>query len=190
MKFFAVTLGLFAADVLSAAVAVDAGTAIARDIPIVRQINVITGVLDAVGTDIDELDAAVLAFTGNSANVEARAADLINTLTTGKTTVDASASLSLADALGLQGPVQELTDQAEKLKNDFIAKRPVIISNKLCGRSRTILGNINTNANALINSVILKVPSAARPIAESLAKDLRDILAEVVAAFSTANCPA
>jgi hypothetical protein len=189
MKFFAVTLGLFAADVLSAAVAVDVGTAIARDIPIARQISVITGVLDAVGTDIDELDAAVLALTGNSANVEARAAELITTLQTGKTTVDASASLSLADALGLQGPVQELTDQAGKLKDDFIAKRPVIISNSLCARARTITANIATNSNALIDSVIAKVPAAARPIAESLAADLRDILAEAAAAFTTANCP-
>lgn len=155
-----------------------------------RDLATITGVLDNVDTDLNELDTAVNAYSGGNANsVISAANDLISTINAGKTTVDGQPMLSLQDSLALQGPVETLTDSATTLVDDLTAKRPLISSNGLCGTTRGLVTSIDTAANALISSVVSKVPSAAQSIAERLVRDLKAELTRAKTNFNTANCP-
>lgn len=155
-----------------------------------RDLATITGVLSKVDTGINNLDTAVKAYTGGSGtNIISVANTLISTINAGKTTVDGQPQLSLADSLALQGPVKTITNSATTLVDDLTAKRSLIISNKLCATTRGLVTKIDSSANALIDSVVSKVPAAAQGIAEGLVADLKAVLAKAKANFSTANCP-
>lgn len=158
---------------------------------VLRDLATFEAVLDSVDTGINNLDTAVNAYTGGpGTNVINVSNQLITTINTGKTTIDGQPQLTLSEALALQGPVEALTDSATTLVDDLTTKRPLFISNNLCNTARGLVGRINTSSNALINSVVAKVPSGAQGIAERLVRDLRAQLTRATTNFNAANCPA
>lgn len=156
-----------------------------------RDLATFESVLGDVDTDINKLDTAVKAYTGGAGtNVINAANELTGTINSGKTTIDGQPQLTLSEALALQDPVETLTASTKTLVDDLTGKRSSIISNKLCATTRGLVGKIDTSANALINSVVSKVPSAAQSIAERLVRDLRSELARAKTNFNAENCPA
>ncbi|KAF5603300.1 cell wall protein [Fusarium pseudocircinatum] len=176
------------AGFLSLALASPSG--VIRDPPslVQRDLATITGVLNDVGSGIDDLDSAVKAFKGDSDPVVDAAESLVSVINDGKTKVDKSDDLSLSDALGLQDPVKDLTKQAETLTDDLKAKKPQLQEAGLCGTTRAQISNINDASKKLIASVVSKVPEAAQGIAEDLASGLTDVLNDAQDAFSEKNC--
>ncbi|KAL3956740.1 hypothetical protein ACCO45_009586 [Purpureocillium lilacinum] len=154
----------------------------------VRDLATVTGVISNVGNEIDNLDKAAKAFSGDQKPVVAAAEKLIQALKDGKTKVAGSDDLSLADALGLQEPVKALQAKGETLEKDFKAKRSEVEKAGACGTVRQNLGDINENSQALISAVVSKVPKDAQAIAKSLADGLTKVLNQAQDDFSEANC--
>ena len=156
-----------------------------------RDLATFETVLENVDTGINDLNTAVSAYTGGpGTNVISVANQLVTTINNGKTTIDAQPQLTLSEALALQQPVKTLTSSATTLVDSLTAKRPLFISNTLCTTARGLVGRISTSSNALINSVVAKVPSAAQGIAERLVRDLRAELTRAQTVVNAANCPA
>jgi len=152
------------------------------------QLPVVQGVLDKVGSGIDALDSAAKGFNGDVAAVKSKADALVAAIKSGKTTIDGSSDLTLNDALGLTTPVQALTKKGQALADDFKAKRSDVEKAGACDTVRSELSDINTNSQALIKSVVSKVPTAAQSIAQQLADGLTQVLNQAQTDFSEANC--
>lgn len=152
------------------------------------QITVIQGVLTEVGGGIDGLNSAASSFNGDVDAVKSKADALVSAIKSGKTKVDGSSDLTLNDALGLTDPVQALTKKGQSLADNFKAKRSDVEKAGACGTVRTELKDINDNSQALIKSVVSKVPKDAQTIAESLAAGLTKVLNQAQDDFSESNC--
>ncbi|KID83151.1 cell wall protein [Metarhizium guizhouense ARSEF 977] len=152
------------------------------------QITVIQGVLSKVSDGIDGLNTAATGFNGDVDAVKSKADALNSAIQNGKTTVDGSKDLTLTDALGLTDPVQALTKKGQSLADNFKAKRSEVEKAGACGTVRQQLTDINSNSNALIKSVVSKVPQDAQSIAGNLASGLTKVLEQAESDFSEANC--
>ncbi|KFG77887.1 cell wall protein [Metarhizium anisopliae] len=152
------------------------------------QITVIQGVLTSVGSGIDGLNSAANGFNGDVDAVKSKADALVSAIKSGKTKVDSSSDLTLTDALGLTDPVQSLTKKGQTLADNFKAKRSDVEKAGACGTVRSELSDINTNSQALIKSVVSKVPQDAQTIAQSLAAGLTKVLGQAQDDFSESNC--
>ncbi|KAG6120034.1 hypothetical protein E4U13_007000 [Claviceps humidiphila] len=151
-------------------------------------LQVVKTVLSDVSSGIESLDTAAKGFGGDVGAVKSKADSLIATLKKGKSTVDGSSDLTLQDAIGLSEPVQGLTKKGQSLLDTFKAKRSDVEKAAACGTVRGELKDINDNSNALIKSVVGKVPKDAQTIAEGLAAGLTKVLAQAQDDFSEANC--
>ncbi|OAQ59861.1 hydrophobic surface binding protein A domain-containing protein [Pochonia chlamydosporia 170] len=152
------------------------------------QISVINSVLSSVSSGIEALDTAAKGFNGDVDAVKSKADALVSAIKAGKTKVDGSKDLTLTDALGLTDPVQALTKKGQTLADDFKAKRSDVEKAGACGTVREELGDINTNSQALIKSVVSKVPKDAQSIAQQLADGLTKVLNQAQDDFSESNC--
>lgn len=166
----------------SAAIAVIAAAGAYADLQAVKS------VLSDVSQSIDSLNTAANGFDGNVDGVKSKADDLVSTIKKGKTTVDGSSDLQLEDAVGLTGPVQALTKKGQSLADNFKAKRSEVEKAGACGTVREELKDINDNSQALIKSVVSKVPKDAQSIAQSLASGLTKVLSQAQDDFSESNC--
>ncbi|KAG6005290.1 hypothetical protein E4U21_000265 [Claviceps maximensis] len=152
------------------------------------QIDVIKTALGAVSTGIESLDTAAQGFAGNIEDVKSKADSLVASIKKGKTTVDGSSDLTIQEALGLTDPVQDLTKKSRALLATFKTKRSDVEKAGACDTVRGELKDINDNSEALITSVVSKVPKDAQSIAKSLAFELTKVLAEAQNDFSETNC--
>lgn len=154
-----------------------------------RQVSVITGVLSDVQDSIGKVDSAVNAYNGgDSSPVVDAGKSLVSTINDGNSKASGVSELSLEDALSLQAPVKSLTSKAQTLVDDLTSKRSVIAENGECATTRTLVGDIDSSSNTLINTIVGKVPQDAQSIAESLVADLKAVLAKAKDNFSEANC--
>ncbi|PNY24097.1 Uncharacterized protein TCAP_05964 [Tolypocladium capitatum] len=169
MKFSAVTLACLASGVYA-------------DLP------TIVGVVTTAGQDIQAIDQTVNSFSGDPKAFGAASAQLISDLNAGKAKVDASTALTLSDTLGLQQPVTDLQAKGQTLADDLHKQKPAIQKAGLCAVVAKQLGDINSASQALISSVVAKVPSDAQAIATSLASGLTTVLNKAQDDFSTTNC--
>ncbi|KAF5132844.1 Cell wall mannoprotein 1 [Metarhizium anisopliae] len=152
------------------------------------QITVIQDVLTSVGSGIDGLNSAATGFNGDVDAVKSKADTLVSAIKSGKTKVDGSDDLTLTDALGLTDPVQGLTKKGQSLADNFKSKRSDVEKASACSTVRTQLKDINDNSQALIKSVVSKVPKDAQTIAQSLAAGLTKVLGQAQDDFSESNC--
>lgn len=166
----------------SAAIAVIAAAGAYADLQAIKS------VLSDVSSSIDSLNTAANGFDGNVDGVKSKADDLVSTIKKGKSTVDGSSDLELTDAIGLTDPVQGLTKKGQSLLDTFKAKRPEVEKAGACGTVREELKDINDNSQALIKSVVSKVPKEAQSIASGLAAGLTKVLDQAQDDFSESNC--
>lgn len=153
-----------------------------------RDLATITTAMTNAGNGIVALDNAVKGFSGDVSPVLAASNSLVAALKAGKAAVDPSSDLSLGDALGLQTPAQDLQAKGDALLADITAKRPAIAAAGLCETTFAQTSAINTASQALINSVVSKVPTAAQGIAQGIVAGLLKDLQAAQDAFSPANC--
>ncbi|OAA57814.1 cell wall galactomannoprotein Mp2/allergen F17-like protein [Cordyceps fumosorosea ARSEF 2679] len=170
------------------ACAITGALAVNTNLLAARDAATVTSILGDVKKDLEALDSTVKSYSGDKAPLLKASNDLITTLKDGKTKVDASAELSLNDAVTLTSPVQDLTKSGEALTTDLKAFRPTIEKEGECVLVRTQVGNVNDASQALIKAVIAKVPQEAQTIASQLVAGLTQVLQDSVSEFSEDNC--
>ncbi|OAA36635.1 cell wall protein [Metarhizium rileyi] len=148
----------------------------------------VKAVLESVEGAITSLNTAAKSFDGNVDAVKSKSEALVSTLKAGKSKIDGSSDLTLTDALGLTTPVQALTKKGQSLADDFKARRSDVEKAGACGTVRSQLTEINTNSEALIKSVVGKVPKDAQSVAQTLASGLTKVLKQAEGDFSEENC--
>ena len=154
----------------------------------IRDIKTITGVMSTVSANIVALDNSVKAFNGEIASVKAAADTVVSSIKNGKSKIDASAGLSLGDALDLKAPVQDMAAKGQTLLDNLKIKKNTIEQGNFCTTVRLEVTDINTYSNALIDSTISKVPGIGQGIARSIAQPLIDVLKASQDEFGEANC--
>ncbi|EGX93819.1 hypothetical protein CCM_02088 [Cordyceps militaris CM01] len=146
-------------------------------------------VLSTVQTDVDNLDVAVVGFTGNTVPVQAAATTLINHLISGNTNLAGQPVLSLADTLALNANVNTFKTHAQTLVTDLKNKRPTVIATGNCALVRNNINDINTASGTLVATIVSKAAAAAQSIAQGQARDIQAILDDGKAYYTVANCP-
>ncbi|OAQ58808.1 cell wall galactomannoprotein Mp2/allergen F17-like protein [Pochonia chlamydosporia 170] len=150
------------------------------------QISVLTGALSKVSDGVQALDNATTSFDIDA--IKSRGDALISTISSQRTAVNASKAITIADALGLNGPVQRQNDDFETLVTDLKAKRPQIEKANACKDVHSRITKINDGSLALIEGIIAKVPQEAQSIVRQVATGTTRTLNDAGSAFSESNC--
>lgn len=153
-----------------------------------RDAKPILDVFASVQADIDSLDTAVKAWTADPAPVLDASNKLVATIGQGTTTVQATANLSLNEALTLLGPVKDLKTHAQTLVTDLKGRKDAVQQAGLCEAVSTQVTTIGDKSKGLIDVTVSKVPAGAQNIAQQQAQGFIDILKDAQTAFSPENC--
>ncbi|OAQ97762.1 hypothetical protein LLEC1_00549 [Akanthomyces lecanii] len=162
--------------------------ALALNAHVERDASAVTSILADVKKNLEALDSAVKNYNGDKSTVLKASNDLISTLKDGKTKVDSAAELDLNDAVTLTAPVQALTKSGQALADDLKTFKTTVQKEGECTLVRTQVGNVNDASQALIKSVVGKVPQEAQQIAAQLSAPLTKVLEDSVSEFSESNC--
>ncbi|ATY65846.1 cell wall galactomanno Mp2 allergen F17 [Cordyceps militaris] len=162
-------------------------TAVAASV-VRRDLATITGVLASVGADLDGLNTAAKSFTGEPTALLDASNKAIQGLKDGDAKVQPLPDLSLTDALGLTGPSKDLQTKGDALLATMKDKKAAIAAAGMCDVTRLQVADLQSASDALIKSVVSKVPTAAQSIAQGLVAPLQKDLADAVDLFSAANC--
>lgn len=150
---------------------------------VVRDATIVNGVITTVITDLGAVKTAADAYTGDKTNLVAAANQLVSDLKDGKTKVDAGPDLDATDAINLTTSVSKLTDAGTALTNSLTARKPDVQKAGECKTVQDQIAAITSSSQALISSVVAKVPEAAQPIAQQLAGQLTTVLNKAAAAY-------
>ncbi|KAG6018341.1 hypothetical protein E4U43_003359 [Claviceps pusilla] len=153
-----------------------------------RDLSTVSGVLQNVQSDIQNVDSAVKTGGTDPEPLLKASNALVKTLKDSKTKVDGSNDLRLTDAVKLTQTVQDTTKSAQDLVDNLKAMRGTIEKLGYCDAVRTQTSSINDGSQALIKSVISKVPEEAQDIASQLSAGLVKVLKQVQEDFSEQNC--
>lgn len=154
-----------------------------------RDLASITGVLANVQTGLDDLDANVQAWTTDFTCLFNAYHSLLSIFDAGTQTVEASANLTLEDAVGILPSVDELKKHAESLVDGLKSKLDLFEDNHLCKvLAYEIDYPLHDRSSKLIDAIVSKILADAQEIAKDQAQGFADIIAEAKALFSPANC--
>ncbi|KYK61070.1 hypothetical protein DCS_02211 [Drechmeria coniospora] len=172
------------------AVACVAGSAVASNTYRLHQrdLAAVNGVLKTVSDGIDGLDTAVTGFAADMKPVNAKGAALLVALRDGKSAIEKSSALALADAITLQASVGGLQTKGKSLLDHLKAKKTEIQKGSFCASTRQQIIEINTSSQALIDAIVGKVPADAQAVAKKLAGGLTEVLTQASSEFNEANC--
>ncbi|KAK3192213.1 hypothetical protein K4F52_001843 [Lecanicillium sp. MT-2017a] len=178
MKFSILTAALFA-------LSTNALTIVPRDLQTIK------GVFDLIQGDIIDSTNKAVAWLTDPNPPEAlldSATKLINDVKDSKGVVEPTSKLSLADTLQLVTPVQELNKKAEALRSAFKDLRPKFSKDNVCDIVRDQFTILYDGGQALIDTIMSKVPpvaiSVAKPQADKFIKTLNDAKVD----FNEQNC--
>lgn len=153
-----------------------------------RDLATIQAVLSSVATDLKGLTTATKGFNGDPSGLLDASNKVTQGLKTGDAKIQSLPDLSLTDALGLTGPANDLQTQGDALLAAIKDKKAAIAAADLCGVTLLQITDISTASDALVKTVVSKVPTAAQSIAQNLVAPLQKDLAEAKDLFSPANC--
>ncbi|KAH8698785.1 hydrophobic surface binding protein A-domain-containing protein [Talaromyces proteolyticus] len=149
-----------------------------------RDLASIQGVLTDIGTQVTSLDTSITASNPDPSAIVAGSTKLVSTINSGVTTVQASAVLSDADALGLVGPVQTLSGNVNHTITDLISIKSKVVS---LGYGCTTLSQLQDQlkaSNSLSDAIVSKVPAELQSIAKSLAAGISSAIQNGVNSYS------
>lgn len=167
----------------SATVVGDTPSHVERDLP------TITGVINSVGSKLNDLDMAAQAYNGGDVTALVNAGNALkDTTAQGITTVQGTSQISLNEAVSLQPTVTTLQNTANKLVNDLAAKKPQIQQASMCSVVRDQSTQLNDQSRQLIDAMTSKVPTGAQAIAAQLASGFTKALQTNQATWANGNC--
>ncbi|CAN8096195.1 unnamed protein product [Discula destructiva] len=153
-----------------------------------RDLATIQGVIEQVGTQLSGLNQAATSFSGDVAPLQSAADALNKALADGKKTVDATTTITINDAVTLQASSQQLSMTASTLVQSLAAQKSAIEQAGLCDTVRQQSETINTNSQALIDSVVSKVPTEVQSVATTIVGGFTATLQQNSATFAQGNC--
>ncbi|CRK17087.1 hypothetical protein BN1723_011217, partial [Verticillium longisporum] len=165
-------------------------TPVERDAPalVVRELAIVTGVINQVATDIGSLDQAVQAFTTDPTQVQQASQQLMDTFRQGTASIQASNELTLQETVQLQQLVGSLQTNGQSLVQNLQDKQPAFQQANLCDVVRAQVGEVTTGASGLIDAIVSKVPQAAQQIAAQMAAGFTRSLQDSAQGFSSQSC--
>jgi len=136
-----------------------------------RDLATIQGAFDTINSAVLTFDNAVLAISGtpDEADLTAKANDIVTQLNAGTSTVTATSSVSLIDALSLVSSSNTLKNSVSKTITDLTAAKPDFTADQ----DATILQQLYDQRSAsqtFIAAVITKVPDSVKSIANTQAQ--------------------
>ncbi|KAJ6784714.1 hypothetical protein PWT90_00457 [Aphanocladium album] len=153
-----------------------------------RDLATIQGVLKDVGTDLDGLNTATKNFNGDPSQLLDASNKIIQDLKDGDAKIQPLPNLTLNEALGLTGPAKDLQTKGDALLASIKEKQPALAAAQLCDVTLIQITDLSNASDALIKTIVSKVPPAAQAIAQSLVAPLQKDLAAAKDLFSPANC--
>ncbi|TQV97822.1 hypothetical protein V2A60_006455 [Cordyceps javanica] len=145
-------------------------------------------VVESITTAVDNLDSAVQKYSGDKQPVIDASDALVKALDDGKTTIDGLGSLSAGDAGPLAGDLGTLSAKSQTLTDDLKGKRGDVERAGECDSVRKALGDINTSAQALVDTAVGKIPKGLQSLAQGFVSQFTDGFKETQDYFSTSNC--
>jgi len=155
-----------------------------------RDIAAVNSAFNRVDVGLKNLDSAVQAFTKDPTQLNQATDDLLGTITSVTTEIQAGSDLTLQDATSLQASVMGLVTSGTAVVNDFEAKKPAIAAASLCGTVLDQTTSISTASQLLVAAVIAKLPAEARQIGMQVAAGVTEVLQRPALAFAPSNCTA
>ncbi|KAG6299421.1 hypothetical protein E4U09_008180 [Claviceps aff. purpurea] len=153
-----------------------------------RDFSAVSDSLSTIKSSIESLNNAVKAGGTDPAPLLKASNTLIQSIKHSKDKIDGSSELALTDAVKLTQPVQDMAKLSQDLVENLKAMRDTIEKLGYCEAVRTQTSSINDGSQALIKSVVSKVPQEAQDIANQLSSGLVKILAQAQEDFSDKNC--
>lgn len=153
-----------------------------------RDLATIQGVIGDVSTKLTALNDAATAFSGDATGLTSASSDLSSTIKSGTSTVQATETLTLTDAVSLQSTVGGLQTSAQTLVDNLASKKSAIEQAGLCDIVLQQSQGLSTDSQALIDAVVSKVPQEAQSIAQGLVAGFTATLQQNQANFAQGNC--
>jgi len=150
--------------------------------------SVISSVLHAVETGINNLDAAINDFSGSDTAINSATNALVTLITDGTTSVEAAAALNSLDSISLVTEVMGLQDDASQLLSDLQVQVPAFEGASLCATASAEVSSVNSASLPLITAVLAKVNAMVAAQASAQATSLEETLQSAVAAVDSTNC--
>ncbi|KAK5991989.1 hypothetical protein PT974_05385 [Cladobotryum mycophilum] len=175
MKFTAIIFPLLVTGAVSHVVQL-------RDVSTIRQ------AVSDVGHDVEGLDQAIRAFSGNDDSIQAATSKLAQTISDSQTIVDASDNLTLSDSMSVQQSMELLRTQFETLAADLKEKAPALQEKSLCEVTRRQLIQYISKMLSFSRVVAIKYPAEARDAAQDMLRTLRATVSTIQTAVDTSNC--
>ncbi len=156
-----------------------------------RDFQTLKGVFDLIQGDIIDSTTKATAWLSDPNPPEAlldSATKLITDVKDSKAVVEPTAMLSLADTFQLIKPVQDLNKKAEALRSAFQSLRPKFSHDNVCDIVRDQFSILYDDGQALIDTILTKVPPAAMSVAKPEANKFVKTLNDAKVDFNEQNC--
>jgi hypothetical protein len=153
-----------------------------------EELTVIAKVLGDVQSNLQKLYDVTKTGKADPAPLLVASKGLIDSIKSGKTTVDEASQLTFIETVHLIEPVHNMAQLSEKLVDGMEELKPEIEKQEMCDVVRIQVSNINNASDALIASVNNKVDPSAKEISNELSRGITDVLKKSQEAFSTENC--
>jgi len=148
-----------------------------------RQVAAIVSVVNGINQQTGDLDTAVKGFSGDPKTLLAATQKLQDAVTAGVSSVNAASSITLTDAVQIQGQVQNLQSTIESVVNDLISKKEALVS---AGQGQTVYQSLQeqlTGAKGLQAAITSKVPPEVKTLATTLSAGINTSLEKGIDAF-------
>jgi hypothetical protein len=157
-----------------------------------RDVATISQVITDVGTGITSLDTAVKAFSASDSasltTLNSAASMIVQTLKDGTSKIQATANISLNDAITLQSQTTGLQSTGQSLVSDLTSKKSEVEKAGLCEIVRQQVTGVSDNTKSLIDAIVSKIPEAAQAIAGQQTAGFTTALQSIQGVYAEGNC--
>lgn len=153
-----------------------------------RDYSVITTVLANVTDAVQGLSTVAKSGNADPATLLKASSRIIQAITSGTASVNATGNLTFVETVHLIGPVHKMSQLSADLTKSMGNIKGSIEKQSLCEVVRLQIGNINQGSTALIKAINDRVPAAALDISQALSQGIIDTLNNIQVEFSDQNC--
>jgi len=152
------------------------------------QVATLIATVNGVNQATADLNTAVKSFSGASdvKALQAASDKLGSAVTAGVSTVNGASTITLTDAVQIQGQVQNLQTAVESVVNDLISKKQSLYSAGAGAQVESNLQDQLKGAQALSSAISSKVPPEVAGLAQTLSAGIATALQKGVDAFKDA----
>jgi len=148
-----------------------------------RDLATIQKVLSDISSQVNSLDTAVKAFSGDAQPLISASTTLLSTIQSGTSTVQKQDVLSLLDASTVAQSVTTLNSSVAAVVSDLISKKAALAAAGFGGAILTSLQDQKSASQALATALTSKVPTTLQAVASELSQGIADSLSAGIAAF-------